>query len=166
MLWVPGELEKGNEDRILPMAPEFAEFLRKTPFPDRIGYVFNPLPRRQRYSSRISAHHVSRVISRIGEAASVIVNGNCKTGKVKYASAHDLRRSFGERWAPRVMPNVLQELMRHENYETTMRYYVGQNAKRTSSLLWEVHRSLGASLGATPTNVEESPVENHCHDEV
>jgi len=31
----------------------------------------------------------------------------------KYASAHDLRRSFGTRWAKRVMPVVLQKLMRH-----------------------------------------------------
>jgi hypothetical protein len=34
------------------------------------------------------------------------------------------------------MPNVLQELMQHENINTTMKYYVGQNAKRTSAILW------------------------------
>ena len=30
------------------------------------------------------------------------------------------------------MPIVLQQLMRHENIETTMRYYVGQNAEATA----------------------------------
>ncbi len=39
---------------------------------------------------------------------------------------HDLRRSFGERWATRVMPQVLMELMRHESIEATMNYYVGR----------------------------------------
>ena len=51
--------------------------------------------------------------------------------KVKYASAHDMRRSFGERWASRVMPQVLMELMRHESIDTTLRYYVGRNAQQT-----------------------------------
>ena len=40
---------------------------------------------------------------------------------VKYASAHDLRRSFGFRWADRVDTFKLQELMRHSNIETTRR---------------------------------------------
>jgi hypothetical protein len=33
MLHVPGELEKGNSDRLLPIAPEFALFLAETPEP-------------------------------------------------------------------------------------------------------------------------------------
>jgi len=46
----------------------------------------------------------------------------------KFASAHDLRRAFGQRWAIRIMPTVLRELMRHADISTTMKYYVGQNA--------------------------------------
>ena len=71
---------------------------------------------------------------------------------MKFASAHDLRRSFGARWAPRVMPATLRELMRHDSIETTMRYYVGANAKSTAAALWDAHRGRanpGASLGAT-----------------
>lgn len=70
---------------------------------------------------------------------------------MKYASAHDLRRNFGTRWAPRVMPATLCELIRHKTIETTMRYYVEANAKSTATALWETYRSrtdLGASLGA------------------
>jgi len=152
MIWIPGDMEKGNRDRVLPMAPEFAEFLRQTPASKRRGCVFNPLPRRVRYNDRLSAAHVGRVVCAIGEAANIKVAE--KGGKVKYASAHDLRRSFGERWVPRVMPNVLQELMRHENIQTTMRYYVGQNAKRTSAILWEAHRArpMGGTLGGSAVN--------------
>ena len=42
--------------------------------------------------------------------------------KVKYASAHDFRRAFGVRWAARLMPAQLMELMRHESIETTLRF--------------------------------------------
>jgi hypothetical protein len=55
----------------------------------------------------------------------------------KHASAHDLRRSFGERWAPRVMPQILMQLMRHESIETTLKFYVGRNAETTAEALWQ-----------------------------
>ena len=87
MLWIPGDLEKGNQDRVLPMAPEFAEFLRQTPPERRQGYVFNPLPRCNRYGERLTSHHVGRVVTEIGEAANVKVSE--RRGKVKFASAHD-----------------------------------------------------------------------------
>jgi len=37
------------------------------------------------------------------------------------------------------MPQVLKELMRHESIETTMRYYVGQNAERTAAAVYEAY---------------------------
>ncbi len=57
----------------------------------------------------------------------------------KTASAHDLRRAFGERWAARLMPAQLMELMRHESIETTLSYYVGRNAEKTAAILWHEH---------------------------
>ncbi|WP_428303919.1 hypothetical protein [Lacipirellula sp.] len=36
------------------------------------------------------------------------------------------------------MPTVLRELLRHESIETTMRFYVGQNAEATADELWRV----------------------------
>jgi hypothetical protein len=96
----------------------------------------------------LGLEYVSAVISRVGKAAGVKVktDGN---GRVKFASAHDLRRSFGERWARRVLPVVLQELMRHDSIETTMTYYVGQNAERTEDAVWEAFESVstGTSVG-------------------
>ncbi len=66
----------------------------------------------------------------------------------KYASAHDLRRSFGYRWSRSgITIAELKELMRHSNIETTLTYYVGQNAANTASRLWQV---LGNTLGNTP----------------
>ena len=78
-------------------------------------------------------------ISDIGKAAGIRVMTTTVLGKerTKFATAQDLRRSFAARWAPRVMPTVLQELMRHKRIETTLEYYVGQNAGNTAAALWQ-----------------------------
>lgn len=66
---------------------------------------------------------VSKIVSKIGKAAGVKVYVNPKDPEnVKYASAHDFRRAFGVRWAARLMPAQLMELMRHESIETTLRF--------------------------------------------
>ena len=148
MLKIPAELEKGHKDRLLPMAPEFAEFLLETSEGSRTGYVFNPFPLKG--DGRVKSDRAMRVISTIGECAGVKVATDPRTGKVKYASAHDLRRSFGERWAARVMPPDLMLLMRHESIETTLRFYVGRNAQRTAKTLWEAHKK--AQSGNTSGN--------------
>jgi integrase len=129
MLRVPGELEKGHADRLLPIAPEFALMLEGVPEAERVGPVFNLDGR----VGRLGANEVSKIVSRIGKAAGIKVYVNPKDPeKVKYASAHDLRRAFGERWAARLMPAQLKELMRHESIETTLRFYVGTDAQRTA----------------------------------
>ena len=95
--------------------------------------------------------YVSHVVSRIGEAAGVKVDMKRKVARKswKYASCHDLRRSFGFRWSRRIMPPQLKELMRHEDIQTTMRFYVGQNAKSTADALWGAYQNSGAALGNT-----------------
>ena len=135
MLRIPAALEKGNRDRLLAIAPEFAEFLLSTPHDERVGRVFNPLPA-SLSGPPLRPHRVSQLGSRIGQAAGVKVSTDTTSGKVKYASLHDLRRSFGERWAPRVMPQTLMELMRHESIETSLKFYVGRNAQATAETLY------------------------------
>jgi integrase len=92
----------------------------------------------------------------IGQRANVKVNVDAK-GKVKFASAHDLRRSFGERWSSRVMPQVLQELMRHESIDTTMKFYVGRNAERTADVLWQAHEAKIAASNTSGNTGGEGP---------
>jgi integrase len=147
MLRIRAELEKGHEDRMLPIAPEFIEFLLATPEAERTGPVFNPRAQRKR-SPRLGIGRVGKAISEIGEKAGVKVLTD-RNGKVKFASAHDLRRSFGDRWATRVMPIVLKELMRHESIETTLRYYVGLNAESTVDALY---RAVGNTSGNSTLN--------------
>jgi integrase len=152
--------EKGNRDRVLPMTPDFAELLAETPEAERRGRVFkvNGLLSGQ----PITPKRVSRILTAIGKRAGVKVDQRAKrdreTGEkvetVKYASAHDLRRSFGTRWAKRVMPAVLRQLMRHSSIETTMRYYVDLDADELADELWERHA--GNTPGnTTPTTGQE-----------
>jgi integrase len=136
MFRIPAELEKVHKDRLLPIAPEFAELLLQTPPEKRSSYVFNPRPKRDR-EERLTIIQVMKIISRIGKKAGVVVNVHAETGKKKYASAHDFRRAFGDRWAVRVMPPVLMELMRHESISTTMQFYVGRSAEATADVVWQ-----------------------------
>jgi integrase len=133
MLRIPAELEKGHKERLLPMAPEFARLLEAVPEAERIGPVFK-LDRMDGKPGRANTDRVSKIISKIGAKAKVRVDTK------KTASAHDLRRTFGERWAARLMPPQLMELMRHESIDTTLSYYVGRNAERTAAILWDEDR--------------------------
>lgn len=127
MIWIPAEHQKNHKDTLLPMAPEFAELLRAVK--NRKGFVFTPTAR-VKSVHRLCVQSVGKVVSKAGELA------NVKVSETKYASAHDFRRSFGLRWSQRVMPQVLQQLMRHETIETTMKYYVGRNAEATAAAIW------------------------------
>jgi integrase len=152
MLRVRAELEKGKKTRLLPLAPEFAEFLLETRESARHGPVFRLRSvatgkGRPRSSGGIGdAEWVGKICARIGKAAGVVVDVS-SSGHVKYASAHDLRRAFGTRWATRVMPPVLQQLMRHRDIKTTMRYYVDLNAGDTAETIWEAYRRSGGGVG-------------------
>ena len=95
----------------------------------------------------------------VGKAANVKVDTRTvrdrktkkRTTKTVWASAHDLRRAFGHRWARRVMPMVLKELMRHKTVLTTEKYYVGLKAQETAKHLRE---AVSAELRTKKVNSE------------
>jgi integrase len=173
VFWIPARCQKSGKDEFLPMAPEFAALLESVRVVDRHGPVFK-LPgivgktggSGARSASGIrDPDWVSRIVCRIGKDAGIVVDEKDvldKNGKpikkLKFASAHDLRRAFGERWSERILPKDLQLLMRHESIDTTMSYYVGQNAQRTADAVWKAYERVtesGNTLGNTaPQNVE------------
>ena len=130
-LRIYAEAEKGHQDRLLPMTPDFAQFLLQTPRAARAGLVFNLVGYYAK--GQMTPPRIGRIISEIGRRAGVVV----KKSAGKFASAHDLRRSFGTRWAPRVKPATLQLLMRHRSIETTLKYYVAQDADEIADELWK-----------------------------
>lgn len=144
-LAIPAALEKGNKNRLLPITPDFAAFLAETPDAQRRGRVFRLPDRRGKALDRPA---VSAIVSAIGKAAGVKVATHARTGETKFASCHDLRRAFGQRWAAKVMPQVLMELMRHETMQTTLVYYVGKNAERTADAVWAAFEN-GNTFGNT-----------------
>ncbi len=133
VLLIPSDGEKGGKDRTYPITPDFEEFLFSVPPEDREGYVFSPELYRG-VCRRLDT--VSKAISKLGEKAAVKVDQ--VKGKPVYASAHDLRRAFGQRWSRKVSAMVLKELMRHASVTTTEKYYVDINAQETAKYLREV----------------------------
>lgn len=153
MMRIRAESEKGNKDRLLPIVPEFAEFLKAIPEEQRSGPVFDPLPERSN-GKRMTALSISKKVAKFGKKANVSVSDDT------YASAHDLRRSFGERWSVDVMPQTLMELMRHESMETTLKFYVGRNAEKTADTLYKVAEAkLRSTLRSIPENEQETEKE-------
>jgi integrase len=132
-----GEGQKSRRDEATPITPDFAEFLRQTPSSNRVGRVFAP----KHPSRRVTTTVASRAISAVGKHANVTVND-----RGKFASAHDLRRSFGTRWAVRVRPITLQALMRHASIETTLKFYVDLHCDDVGAELW------GLKIGESVTN--------------
>ena len=132
-LRIQAEAEKGNKNRILPMTPDFAEFLRTTQASLRRGAVFNITGLWTGW--QLTSRRAGRIISQSGKKAGIVVNKQ----EGKFASAHDFRRAFGTRWAKRVKPAVLMALMRHESIETTLSYYVELDADEMADELWKYH---------------------------
>jgi integrase len=137
---IKGAGQKSGQDELAPMTPDFAAFLMQTPEGQRHGRVFRL--NQAGGTVPIDTHHVGQIVDKIGRKARVIVNA--VDGKT--ASAHDLRRSFGSRWAKRVMPAELQRLMRHANVQTTMQYYVDLDVDEMADDLWAKYPAAGSNI--------------------
>ena len=122
--------QKARRDEIVPMAPDCAEWLARIPEERRVGRAFPLLTRRGTPFTKV--RKVSAIIAEIGQASGVVVND-----EGKHVTAHDLRRSFGTRWAKLLKPAALKRLMRHTSIETTMRYYVGGDADDIAEEIWK-----------------------------
>ena len=139
MFRIPGDTDKSRRQRLLPASPEFIELLQKTvPEEDRHGRVFNPSVAGQ-WEEEPNDGTVGEKISAIGKAAGVKVTAH------KYASAHDLRRSFAVHWSRRVDIEELQLMMRHSDIDTTREYYAPIDPEDVAAKL----HSIGADSRAT-----------------
>lgn len=154
MFRIRATAEKGKQDRLMPMAPEFAQMLEAVPKSQRRGRVFKPLPTRNQKASTSGTVNLDwrkKIIAKLGKKANVVLK-EYADGRPSFASAHDLRKAFGFRWSLRVMPPVLKEMMRHQDIQTTMKYYVGRNAQVTASAVWTAWEH---SQPIEPTNQQE-----------
>ena len=105
------------------------------PTHQRTNLIFDIRHRAGRYKSK----QVGRVISRIGEKACIVVNEEGTS-----ASAHDIRRGFGQRMANAgVPPRDLKAIIRHRSITTTEKFYLQNDAKDLASRL---RKKLGIPL--------------------
>lgn len=143
ILTIPAAMQKNDTEESIPLLPWFEAVLLETPPGKRTGWVFNPeslqlkLGRKVR-QQRPDAEWVGKIIARIGKEAGIIVEpADERTGRpTKYATAHDLRRSCGERLRNAgVPPLVICRVMRHSSWETTRKHYAPGDIQRDAEVL-------------------------------
>lgn len=100
---------------------------------------------------RMTKQHVSRVISRIGRKANIVLQlDDARLGKrKKYASAHDIRRGLGCRLIDHgVLAETLKVIMRHKDFATTERHYGAVRSAESAA------KEIAAKLASNPTASE------------
>lgn len=143
LLEIPAALQKNDTEESIPLLPWFETLLLKVPVEQRHGWIFEPRSlqfktRRKVRHQRPNAEWAGKVIARIGKAAQIEVEpADEKTGHpAKFASAHDLRRSCGERLRNAgVPPLVICRVMRHSSWETTRRHYAPGDVQKDADVL-------------------------------
>lgn len=123
------EGQKNRKTEWVPITPDFWQFVTSEGVSSsklKTGRVFRITSQR---GEQCTAGYVCRVISQIGRKAGI------KTGE-KFASAHDIRRSFATRYAARLGQWQLAALMRHKSPQTTKQFYVGEQAAALAATLW------------------------------
>jgi integrase len=131
-LWIVIQAEAQKAGRLTecPATPEFSDLLLSVPEGQRRGRVVK-LPTRR-------TDNVSQVVADC-----------CKAAQVR-GTAHDLRRTFGERWSKKLSAQQLQKLMRHASLQTTLTYYATGNCGLEDALFGD----LGNKVGNKATDCE------------
>jgi len=120
----------------------------------------------RRSERRLTKDRVSRIISMIGKEAGIVVQqADDETGRrLKYASAHDLRRGCAQRLINAgVSAETLKVVLRHKDFNTTERFYAATRAAQSAAA--EIHQKLsagdgdGLSMAVTKQTAELSPEE-------
>ena len=126
---IRAEAQKSRKSEFCVMPPDLTEWLYTTfPATERSGPVFQPVGFK---GSPLTGNEVGRMVSVIGKRAGIETDPE----NGKFATCHDLRRSFGNRWSSELMPADLKKIMRHKSIETTMKYYVGHGTDELSARL-------------------------------
>lgn len=149
VLDIPAAMQKNDTEQNIPLLPWFEQILLETPSNQRTGWVFNPMSLqtklgRKALQKRPLSEWVGKIISRIGKEAKIEVEAaQIHTGRpAKYASAHDLRRSCGERLRDAgVPPLVICRVMRHSSWETTRKHYAPGDLQKDAGVLVSCLRS-------------------------
>lgn len=96
-----------------------------------------------RAEKRLTKERVSRIIGMIGKEAQVVVQKVDESAgrRVKYASAHDIRRGCAYRLINAgISAETLKVVLRHKDFNTTERFYGASRAAQAAAI--EIHEKL------------------------
>jgi len=161
VLEIPASMQKNDSEDCIPLLPWFERILLETPIEQRKGWAFTPDSLQRKIGRKVrierpDSQWVGKVISKIGKKAGIVVEpADERTGRPeKYASAHDLRRSCGERLREAgVPPLVITRVMRHSSWETTRKHYAPGDIQKDAEVLKAVLLStIGSSREIGPSS--------------
>lgn len=113
------DLQKSGLEQEVPLTPPAIEWLKS--IRQDSGWVCRTVGAKGEHKT---PDRLCRVISKAGELANIVVKATGgKMGKPKYASAHDLRRTFATNWHQKLTVSELQQLTRHADSQTLLNYY-------------------------------------------
>jgi integrase len=138
--------QKNGQTQVIPMLPGLQRLLEATPPSARCGWVVNPQPLRGESAGRLTKDRVSRMIARIGQEAGIVVRvpDERRGHRVKYASAHDVRRGCAVRlFNAGVSAETLMVVMRHADFATTQKFYGAMRSAQSAAA--EVREKLTAA---------------------
>ncbi|MEL6897286.1 MAG: tyrosine-type recombinase/integrase, partial [Planctomycetota bacterium] len=111
--------QKSGVEQSIPLTPMAVQYLQSIAADD--GYVCRMTGRQGEHST---ANRLGRIIANAGRAAGVVVKPNGgRFGKTKFASAHDLRRTFASSMLDHLTLRDAQKMMRHASLETLITFY-------------------------------------------
>ena len=78
----------------------------------------------------------------------IVDEGDPRTGRgLKYASTHDLRRTFAVRLhQSRIPPHLITKLMRHSDYRVTQRYYMSETTQQDAGEIRDILGSVSRTV--------------------
>lgn len=157
VLAIPASMQKNATEEAIPLLPWFETVLRETPEAAREGWAFNPMSlqgliHREVTTERVSVEWAGKIVGRIGEKAGVVVQPATSTADLKFASAHDLRRSCADRLIAAGVPErEVAAIMRHSSVSTTRRHYAPGSVQRSATVIRDRLRgNLTAPARANP----------------
>ncbi len=104
---------------------------------------------KRHYPERMTKEHVGRIVAKIGKAAGIVVRSEDKRTRtrVKYASAHDIRRGCAQRLINAgVSAETLKVVMRHADFTTTEKYYGAMRSAQAAAT--EVRKKLSPNAAS------------------
>lgn len=153
--------QKNNKRENWVPPEDFAKFLLETPEEERKGLVFKLISEKGE-PLKMDLLSISKKIADIGKTSGIVVDERRagKKQKKKFASAHDLRRTYGNRWRLSGNGNLeVMDVMRHQSYQTTADFYAGEDLLATKEARVRAFQVLQGAKSGAKTGREDEPQE-------